>query len=187
MERIANRIAAGIPGPPITCRCRLLASKQINAYSLPGGLIYVTQGLYDRLGSDNSLAAVLAHELAHVVAKDSLKPWRVPPCTKLSREMSADCRGVRYLARAGYSTSSMIDLLHLIRPVLSEEWAEARIQAVVLQEKASAPGPALASTVQASALRWRTIPGQQGLHRPLVIRPHHPAAHFDLVIHPRLP
>ncbi len=151
MERIASRIAGGIPGPPITCRCRLLASDQINAYSLPGGLIYVTQGLYDQLPSDACLAAVLAHELAHVVAKDSLKPWRVSASTKLSREISADCRGARYLAQAGYPTGSMIDLLHLIRPVLSEEWAAARMQALVVQEKASARDMAVADTVHLPA------------------------------------
>jgi hypothetical protein len=41
-------------------------TKEINAFSLAGGPIYVTTGLMDYAGSDHELAGVLAHECAHV-------------------------------------------------------------------------------------------------------------------------
>lgn len=41
-------------------------TKEINAFALPGGPIYVTRGLMDYVGSDHELAGVLAHECAHV-------------------------------------------------------------------------------------------------------------------------
>jgi len=41
-------------------------TKEINAFSLAGGPIYVTQGLMDYAGTDHELAGVLAHECAHV-------------------------------------------------------------------------------------------------------------------------
>ena len=77
MERIAGELAERVLDRPITCRCRLLLCNKINAFSLPGGLIYVTKGLYERLSTDDRLAAVLAHELAHIVAKDSFKSANV--------------------------------------------------------------------------------------------------------------
>lgn len=48
----------------------LLADPQtLNAFALPGGQVFITRGLYDKLGSDAELAAVLGHEIGHVVAR----------------------------------------------------------------------------------------------------------------------
>ncbi|MEN6520563.1 MAG: M48 family metalloprotease [Armatimonadota bacterium] len=44
---------------------RLVENKDINAFSLPGGRIYVYSGLLDFAESDDELAGVLAHEVAH--------------------------------------------------------------------------------------------------------------------------
>ncbi len=43
----------------------------INAFALPGGQVFITRALYDRLISDGELAGVLGHEAAHVVARHS--------------------------------------------------------------------------------------------------------------------
>lgn len=50
----------------------VLDSPVVNAFALPGGLIAVHGGLLDRLEHPEELAAVLAHELAHVAYHDSL-------------------------------------------------------------------------------------------------------------------
>ncbi len=42
-----------------------------NAFALPGGYVYLTRGLYPYLSSRDELAAVLAHEMAHVVLGDA--------------------------------------------------------------------------------------------------------------------
>lgn len=48
----------------------LLADTQtINAFALPGGHVFITAALYDRLETEGQLAGVLAHEIAHVVAR----------------------------------------------------------------------------------------------------------------------
>lgn len=44
-------------------------SKTINAFALPGGQIFITTGLYSLFSNESQLAAVLAHEIAHVVAR----------------------------------------------------------------------------------------------------------------------
>ena len=44
---------------------KVVDDKTVNAFSLPGGYIYVNKGLLDYVQSDDELAAVLAHEVAH--------------------------------------------------------------------------------------------------------------------------
>ncbi|HEX7503123.1 MAG TPA: M48 family metalloprotease [Acidobacteriota bacterium] len=51
----------------------LLDSREANAFSAPGGIIFLTRGILDLAGSEDELAAILAHEIQHVVAKDPLK------------------------------------------------------------------------------------------------------------------
>jgi predicted Zn-dependent protease len=43
--------------------------KTINAFALPGGQIFMTDALANRLTSEGQFAGVLAHEIGHVVAK----------------------------------------------------------------------------------------------------------------------
>jgi predicted Zn-dependent protease len=51
----------------------LLDTPEANAFSAPGGIIFLTRGILDLTGSEDELAAVLAHEIQHIVAKDPLK------------------------------------------------------------------------------------------------------------------
>jgi predicted Zn-dependent protease len=45
--------------------------KSINASALPGGYIFITKGMLEKLQTEAQLAAILAHETAHVVARDT--------------------------------------------------------------------------------------------------------------------
>ena len=45
----------------------------VNAFSLPGGYIYINKGLIDYVQSDDELAGVMAHEIAHVSHHHSLQ------------------------------------------------------------------------------------------------------------------
>lgn len=46
-------------------RFKVVDDKDVNAFSLPGGIIYVNTGLLSFVKSDHELAGVLAHEVAH--------------------------------------------------------------------------------------------------------------------------
>jgi beta-barrel assembly-enhancing protease len=45
--------------------------KTINAFALPGGQVFITAGLLDRLDNEAQLAGVLGHEIGHVIARHS--------------------------------------------------------------------------------------------------------------------
>jgi len=68
-ERINGIIARVEPytqRPAIEYQAKVLAGGEINAFSLPGGYIYITKPLLSAVESDDELAAVIAHEMAHV-------------------------------------------------------------------------------------------------------------------------
>ena len=48
-----------------------LEDDMINAFALPGGYIFITKGMLKQLTTESQLAGILAHETAHVVARDT--------------------------------------------------------------------------------------------------------------------
>ncbi|HOW45563.1 MAG TPA: M48 family metalloprotease [Candidatus Aminicenantes bacterium] len=54
----------------------VLDTPEVNAFSAPGGIILLTRGIVAMAADEDELAAVLAHEVQHVVAKDPLKAIR---------------------------------------------------------------------------------------------------------------
>jgi predicted Zn-dependent protease len=68
--RIIENSEAGDTDWPF--ECNLLADPEtINAFALPGGPVFITAALYDRLETEGQLAGVMAHEIGHVVARHS--------------------------------------------------------------------------------------------------------------------
>ena len=55
---------------------KILKKEGPNAFSIPGGYIYVTSDLFDYTQSDHELAGILAHEIAHVIHNHALKQTR---------------------------------------------------------------------------------------------------------------
>ena len=47
----------------------VLNDPQANAFVVPGGKVVVNSGLISLMGTDDELAAVLSHEIAHVLAR----------------------------------------------------------------------------------------------------------------------
>ena len=74
VDQVGQAIVAGSPASetPYEYDFHLLADPAtINAFALPGGQIYITRALYDRLQTEGQLAGVLGHEIGHVVARHS--------------------------------------------------------------------------------------------------------------------
>ena len=66
-------VAAQSKRKKLPWRFGVIQSQGINAFAAPGGYIVLTLGLYQLLENEAQLAAVLAHEIAHVVRKHHLK------------------------------------------------------------------------------------------------------------------
>ncbi len=60
--------------PALPWTFAVLDSASINGFSAPGGYVFITRGLYEAVaGSDDALAAILAHEIAHITERHALK------------------------------------------------------------------------------------------------------------------
>jgi predicted Zn-dependent protease len=73
LNLIGKTLAGYSDRPGLTWRFGLLDSEQINAFSAPGGYVFITRGLYEMCDDDDHLAAVLAHEIAHITQRHALK------------------------------------------------------------------------------------------------------------------
>src|SRR5512140_2290669 len=48
-------------------------SREVNAFAVPGGYIYVNRGLIERATSMSQVAGVIGHEIGHVTRRHSIK------------------------------------------------------------------------------------------------------------------
>jgi len=74
VDQVGNNILQGSPASssPYQFEFHLLNDDQtINAFALPGGQVFITRALYDKLQTEGELAGVLGHEISHVVARHS--------------------------------------------------------------------------------------------------------------------
>ncbi len=129
-ERIATHAKRKLP-----YRFHVVADANlINAFALPGGRVFVGQGLLDRTKSEDELAFVLGHEIEHIdhyhavervqieaqlkklnldvlagIAQIPMSLWQAG--YSKDEEMEADREGLRLAAATGYSAKGAINLL----------------------------------------------------------------------------
>jgi predicted Zn-dependent protease len=69
IDSVGQRVAHVSHRPDIQYHFTALDHKTINAFALPGGYIFITKGMLEKLNNESELAGVLAHETTHVVAR----------------------------------------------------------------------------------------------------------------------
>ena len=73
VNEVGQKIARVCDRTDVEYTFKVIDKEDINAFACPGGFIYVYTGLLDILDNEAQLAAVLAHEISHVVARHSVK------------------------------------------------------------------------------------------------------------------
>lgn len=69
LDAIATKLVAASSDPSRSYNVTILNSPLVNAFALPDGRLYVTRGLLALANDESEIAAVMAHEMAHVLAK----------------------------------------------------------------------------------------------------------------------
>ena len=68
----------------------VLDSDEVNALACPGGTILITRGMLDRARNEEELAAILAHEIAHVNHKDGVNAIQRSRWVQAATALGAD-------------------------------------------------------------------------------------------------
>lgn len=66
LNQVGQRLLSVMGPSPFDYRFFVVENSQLNAFSVPGGSIYMYTGLMERVGSTDELAGVLGHEIIHV-------------------------------------------------------------------------------------------------------------------------
>ena len=69
VREVGGRIAAVSPNPDFDWEFTLIEDDSPNAFALPGGKVGVNTGLFKVAQNDDQLAAVMAHEVGHAIAR----------------------------------------------------------------------------------------------------------------------
>jgi WD40 repeat protein len=69
LKRIGNRVAQHLPDTGLHYEFLLYDQPEIQAFSMPGGRVYVSRKMVSFLRNDDELAGLLGHELGHLAAR----------------------------------------------------------------------------------------------------------------------
>lgn len=69
MQKILNRVTQSMPPQPFPPKINVFLDPSINAFAAPAGYVFVNSGLILNMDREDEIAAVIAHELAHVAER----------------------------------------------------------------------------------------------------------------------
>ena len=73
VQRVGNRLVEAIPQefdhPEFRYTFKVVNARDINAFALPGGPMYVNRGMIEAAKTEGEMAGVMAHEISHVALR----------------------------------------------------------------------------------------------------------------------
>jgi predicted Zn-dependent protease len=111
LNRICNTIVINSPKPDIYngYHVAILDSDEINAFATSGGHIFVTRGLLACANSEDALAGVIAHEIAHIQLQHSIKAIKTSRITQAILVTGSSAAGIAGSA-AGLSLGELTNI-----------------------------------------------------------------------------
>lgn len=74
---IGTALALHATRPDLQFHFAVMESPEVNAYSAPGGFVFITRGAIEASTSESELAAILAHEIAHISERHIVKALHI--------------------------------------------------------------------------------------------------------------
>jgi predicted Zn-dependent protease len=104
VNHVGRWLAAQSERPDLPWQFGVLESPNVNAFAVPGGTIFITRGLLERMRNEAELAGVLGHEIVHVLRKHHLKAIQKGAKTSLA----GDAMSAAIKDRAGPARDKLI-------------------------------------------------------------------------------
>lgn len=113
LDQIVTSLGTVSLRPEVKYTVKIVDDNEINAFSIPGGFIYVTKGLLEDAQSDHELAGVISHEITHNAFYDALE--RGEKNKKLFMGSIAAALGALLLGAEGNEISTVLAAGEYIR------------------------------------------------------------------------
>jgi predicted Zn-dependent protease len=170
---VGRRLARHAPGYAFDYRFAIVDDPTPNAFALPGGYVFVSRGLLALSNSEDELAGVLGHEIAHAALRHSaarqrteagaglLQPFKIVQVLAFSRDLehSADRVGQGLAGVAGYDPAGITSFLQSLDAVDRLRLGASRLPSFLDTH----PGTAtrVADTAQrAEGISWKRVAGE---------------------------
>ena len=131
VDNIVQRVVAASDRNALPFTCAILQSSSINAFSAPGGHIYLTYGLLKFAQTEDEVAGIIGNEVAHVSLRHASKLYHEVMGILSSHdkefrananlfllyshleefEQDADTKGILYAQKAGFNPKGLLDFL----------------------------------------------------------------------------
>jgi len=147
VDRVGQKIARVCHHPEWDYNYVAVESEQVNALALPGGYIFITRGMLEKLNSEAELAGILGHETAHVVGRDSMNAMSKQRGMQIATiaaavadpsagmgafyagqflmlnysredETQADLSGLDYMVEAGYDPHGILNVMAVLEGLM---------------------------------------------------------------------
>jgi len=69
VNEVGNKIISELPPQPFSYHFYVIKEDVYNAFAIPAGHIFINSGLFEAMDSEEELAGILSHEIAHVVCR----------------------------------------------------------------------------------------------------------------------
>ena len=100
VQQLGKKLAAHAPGEAWPYNFHVVNQKEINAFALPAGTIYVNLGTIQAADNEAELAGVLAHEIAHVVQRHGTRAASKEMAAQVPLALLAGIMGKSTVAQA---------------------------------------------------------------------------------------
>ncbi len=144
VRTIGERLVAVCDRQEFPYHFAIVEDDEVNAFSLPGGYVFLHHGLVKKTASDDELAGVIAHEIAHITARHAITRYErsiglallqlatlatqegaaiegvglAGAATHLANarhdELEADTLAVQYMKAAGFDPTGMLTFLETL-------------------------------------------------------------------------
>jgi len=149
VQALGARLTNGTSRPNLPWRFTVLDAKEVNAFALPGGFIYVNRGLIEHAEHMDELAGVLGHEIGHVVRRHSVQQLErggrtrfgialfcslTTLCDSRAARVAIDVGGAAWMARYSRAAEAEADseaVANTVRAGISPEGVPAMFQTLL--------------------------------------------------------
>jgi predicted Zn-dependent protease len=109
IREIGERLAKVSDRTDLKYHFALVKDKEINAFTMPGGYIYINSGLLE-MTTDDELACVIGHEIGHVAARHIAKKLQVQLGYDILMNVALQNASVRQMQQAIDITFNLVEL-----------------------------------------------------------------------------